>query len=290
MWEQVLAFVAQNPGLTDGEINQQLFGGHKWHAHINQACRGLESSGMVVRRRRPDGRIGNFPTDHPLPVRPEPKAPINPNIVHLLAKFMADSGATHHRYLSWDYCYEFFNRRDEIRRYEALLDTATVHLAWYLASWGMLRGSGGLLWKNHRFLVPVVETLVNHKYDRLVGSDPAVTDKEDYLEAVMGQGGLRDSVVESFLRYEPGFPVSDTMATKVLLGAMGCTPAYDRYVRAGLDSCGLRWQFDRRSLEQVFDFYLANLEAFRTPANGVPAHYPAFKRLDMYFFQLGNSL
>ena len=46
----------------------------------------------------------------------------------------------HHRYLSWEYCHEAFrlNRRPQI---DATIDYLCLHLAWYLASWGMLRNS-----------------------------------------------------------------------------------------------------------------------------------------------------
>lgn len=45
----------------------------------------------------------------------------------------------HHRYLSWEYCHEAFrlNRRPQI---DATIDYLCLHLAWYLASWGMLIG------------------------------------------------------------------------------------------------------------------------------------------------------
>lgn len=43
----------------------------------------------------------------------------------------------HHRYLSWEYCHEAFrlNRRPQI---DATIDYLCLHLAWYLASWGIV--------------------------------------------------------------------------------------------------------------------------------------------------------
>jgi hypothetical protein len=50
----------------------------------------------------------------------------------------------HHRYRSWEHCYGFFQRvgRQDII---AQRDDAAVQLGFYLASWGMYRGSSFLL-------------------------------------------------------------------------------------------------------------------------------------------------
>lgn len=40
----------------------------------------------------------------------------------------------YHRYRSWDICYNAFNSKVET-------DNLSLHLAFYLASWGMYRGS-----------------------------------------------------------------------------------------------------------------------------------------------------
>ncbi len=48
-----------------------------------------------------------------------------------------------HRYKSWEHCFKYFSqgKLDE--------DIACLHLAFYLASWGMYRGSSFLLWKDY---------------------------------------------------------------------------------------------------------------------------------------------
>ncbi|MBI4500776.1 MAG: hypothetical protein HY700_06400 [Gemmatimonadetes bacterium] len=50
----------------------------------------------------------------------------------------------HHRYRSWEHCYNYF-RRARPARLAADRDQATLQLAFYLASWGMYRGSSFLL-------------------------------------------------------------------------------------------------------------------------------------------------
>ena len=48
----------------------------------------------------------------------------------------------YHRYRSWDQCFKAFDPAEPS-------DTQALGLAFYLASWGMYRGSSGLLQKNH---------------------------------------------------------------------------------------------------------------------------------------------
>ena len=63
----------------------------------------------------------------------------------------------HHRYLAWEYCHEAFrlNRRPQI---DATIDYLCLHLAWYLASWGMLRNSF-LMQKDYKIHADVVRLI-----------------------------------------------------------------------------------------------------------------------------------
>ena len=55
----------------------------------------------------------------------------------------------HHRYRSWGHCYRYFARRRRIRSAQGI-DHGALQLGFYLASWGMYRGSSFLLWKDYR--------------------------------------------------------------------------------------------------------------------------------------------
>src|SRR5579885_2777245 len=68
------------------------------------------------------------------------------------------------RYASFDYCFNYFQGVRERGEAEQLLDEANLQmsclqLGYYLASWGMMRGSGQLLQRSLRGLVPVVEVI-----------------------------------------------------------------------------------------------------------------------------------
>ena len=49
------------------------------------------------------------------------------------------------------------------------LDYLSLQLAFYLASWGMYRGSSFLLQKDYRVHIPVVREILRNKYDSLAG-------------------------------------------------------------------------------------------------------------------------
>lgn len=68
---------------------------------------------------------------------------------------------------SWEHCYRVYRdaRTDPSPDYDYL----SLHLAFYLASWGMYRGSCFLLQKDYKVLSPVVEKVLKPEYDCLFG-------------------------------------------------------------------------------------------------------------------------
>jgi hypothetical protein len=81
----------------------------------------------------------------------------------------------YHRYRSWGHCYGHFRRRDQLRAQDNP-DENAIRLGFYLASWGMYRGSGFLLWKDFRVHLKVVRELMRPEYDLLLscGAAPGV--------------------------------------------------------------------------------------------------------------------
>ena len=68
------------------------------------------------------------------------------------------------RYSSFDYCFNYFQTYREAGQLGALADgvnlqVSCLQLGFYLASWGMLRGSAQLLQRSVRIYVPVVEAI-----------------------------------------------------------------------------------------------------------------------------------
>lgn len=55
--------------------------------------------------------------------------------------------------------------------------------------------------------------------------------------------------------------LSETLITKILMGTLGCVPAYDRYFVAGLKSQKMAsGTYNIKSILQLVDFYEKNIE------------------------------
>ena len=197
------------------------------------------------------------------------------------------------RYLSWEHCYsQFYNSRNQNLSSQDV-DYLSLHLAFYLASWGMYRGSSFLLQQDYKVHIPVVEELMKPKYDILQGIKccelknhfdllyDLVKFMRDYYDVI------RRSVSEKDLHNE----LSDTLITKILMGTLGCVPAYDRYFIAGIKkekvSTG---NFNKNSLLKLIKYYEDNFECFEPVVmemniGNIP--YPQMKFLDMGFWKIG---
>lgn len=194
----------------------------------------------------------------------------------------------HHRFRSWEHCYGFFRRHapGELmgRRHEAAL-----HLGFYLASWGMYRGSGFLLGRAYTVHLGVIDRLAEPRFrplwEREFGAgeaDPALV--PTVLAAVR-------AVREGYLPF--GRP-TDTLVSKVLLGTLGCLPACDRYFVEGFENAGFTYSCLNQSfVEQVLAFCRANAAELRGEQERIGAggaRYPMMKLVDMHFWQLGSEL
>ena len=78
---QILELISSRAGLTDREITDALRSPSDNQQPINQAARVLEGQGLLVRQRRADGLIGNYPSSDQksIPVPPS-KSPRNHDV------------------------------------------------------------------------------------------------------------------------------------------------------------------------------------------------------------------
>lgn len=192
------------------------------------------------------------------------------------------------RYTSFDYCFNYFQEHRERNDLPALLrgdglQLSCLHLGFYLASWGMLRGSSDLLKRSVRTFVPVIEVLANSP------SEIWETDANVY-----GDGSC-PVVFETAQRISAALPnASDILITKIMLGTFGCVPAFDTYFKKGFGAS----TFGPRALRRIGEFYNANSEVIERNrvetldfASGTPSgrRYTRAKVIDMIFFVAGGA-
>jgi hypothetical protein len=204
---------------------------------------------------------------------------------------------------SFDYCFNYFQRFRDSGATDTLADpehreASCLHLGYYLASWGMLRGSTALHTKSYRFFEPVIETIAEETLS-LWGIDADVYTEENASSLIE----LRDRLARA-LTARPVLDMAvraptDTLVTKVMLGVFGSVPAFDSYfVRGFRTVTNGRVTFSRRSLEAVGDFYEQNsaaIDALRIPTlDAVSGQftrrcYTRAKIIDMVFLIEGGG-
>jgi hypothetical protein len=155
------------------------------------------------------------------------------------------------RSASFDYCFNYFQSFREEGRIGKLaepshMEVSCLQLAFYLASWGMLRGSSFLLGKNVRFYQPLILGIAT--FDKRIWTIDADSYDDDNIGVLFA---CREMIVESLGRdHKP----SDTLVTKIMLGVFGNVPAFDNFFRKGF----VIRSFRRESLRVIKTFYEEN--------------------------------
>lgn len=203
-----------------------------------------------------------------------------------------------HRYRSWGHCYRYFRRRAQIRA-DHRSDQGALHLAFYLASWGMYRGSGFLLWKDFRIHRWAVREVLDPRYDVLQAFQP--TSHRRTSAAIRQIIRLADRIRDGYCRQiasvngrRAKVDVSDTLVTKILLATLACVPAYDTYVITGLRAGGVAYStLSEKNLTALFEWYRryqSTFDSLRATIDEDGLRYPPMKLLDMYFWEAGRHL
>src|SRR5208283_1742438 len=126
----------------------------------------------------------------------------------------------HHRYRSWENCFRYFHRStpDAVA---ANRDHAALQLGFYLASWGMYRGSSFLLQHSYTIHLGVIDQLVTPQFSVLWKQEFGAGDNDLKLVPIILKAitAIREA-------YRPFAPLaesrqaSDTLVTKILLARL----------------------------------------------------------------------
>ena len=215
-------------------------------------------------------------------------------LINAAQTFYDDARANENgRSRSWEHCYRVF--RDARTDPSPDCDYLSLHLAFYLASWGMYRGSSFLLQKDYKVLSPVVEKVLKPEHDCLFGLACTDVRNSDVWERLKK---LSDDIADDFrpIRNEVAgrvvaSPVSPVLITKILMGTLGCVPAYDRFFQDGVATYKVTTQeYSLESVRKLAKFYEAHNDRLEEARRGMQCEdliYPQMKLLDMGFWQIG---
>lgn len=194
------------------------------------------------------------------------------------------------RYTSFDYCFNYFQSFREKKSIGALAEPENIqisclHLGFYLASWGMLRGSATLLQKSSRYLMPAIELIANA--DSVLWEIDAHCYTKPNIKKILDAGS----------KFQESYPgMSDILVTKIMLGVFGNVPAFDSNFKKGFNVS----TFGSKALEKIDDFYKNNhmvIDRYQSNTytldflSGEPTlrNYTRAKVIDMAFFIEGMS-
>lgn len=194
------------------------------------------------------------------------------------------------RYSSFDFCYNYFysfykeNRIPELAN-KKNLQMSCLQLGFYLASWGMMRGSSFLLQKSVRHYKYLI--LAISKMDKKLWEIDINCYDENNIQILLD---CKKNIVESLGKnYKP----SDTLVTKIMLGVFSNIPAFDRYFK---DSMKIG-SFNKKALLKIGNFYQQNkvdVDTYKiytidfTTGDNTDIIYKKAKLIDMYGYIKGQ--
>lgn len=207
-------------------------------------------------------------------------------------EFLKKLSIENSRYLSWEHCYlTFLKYKDEDAGVENIF-FLSLHLAFYLASWGMYRGSSFLLQKDYLVHKDAVVELLKTKYKTLWGINCKELLVDNNIDLIMELSDrLKAIYIEKRRNLDDYEGISDILITKILMGTLGCVPAYDRFfvdtIRTYKIASG---NYNRKSLNDLAEYYNNNrieLDMFRKQLfDQRKIEYPEMKILDMAFWYM----
>lgn len=213
------------------------------------------------------------------------------------------------RYASFDYCFNYFQGfrdKPEDLINDKNLQISCLQLGFYLASWGMYRGSSGLLQHSCHFLEKFLKIVIKDDYKKLWEIDVNNYSDEN-IEIIL----KFYNEIKRVLKESKSYNQKDiqTLITKLMLGIFGCVPAYDGYFKRALKKYKYCQTFNETSLKQIKEFYEDKdgkdkkkntkiIDKFHKETKTIDflkgektkINYTKAKIIDMYMFMYGNEL
>ena len=197
------------------------------------------------------------------------------------------------RYASFDYCFNYFQAFRESGTANEVahatnMQESCLQLGFYLASWGMLRGSSMLLKKSIKVYEPVIHAIAS--------ADTPIwdIDADGYTASNIEKIIDFEKTLQQTLPASQSTLPSQTLVTKIMLGVFGNVPAFDTNFKNGFRV----FTFSPKSLSRIGQFYRDNkdiIEKYRINTldflSGQPTkrRYSRAKVIDMVFFIEGGG-
>lgn len=213
--------------------------------------------------------------------------------IETLVNEFKDQSKPDDRYTSFDYCYNYFLTTDNLTKD---IEKSCLVIGFYLASWGMLRGSSFLLQKSVKHFQPAIKYI--ETLDRTIWEIDVDTYNEENIQIIIKTyKDIKDRLIQNGNR-------DLTLITKLLLGVFGFIPAFDNFFATSFskiypEQCSFT-TVNVKSLRYIKQFYDVNKETIDSLSSRTftkdfitekvtKTNYPKAKIIDMYGFILGSK-
>ena len=212
------------------------------------------------------------------------------DISSIVSKYKSNSNPED-RYTSFDYCYNYFRTTHDLTKD---IEKSCLVLGFYLASWGMFRGSSFILQKSVKYFCPTIR-YIDDLDSSIWNIDVDNYNRKNIETITKIYQDIKDLLIVNGHK-------DLTLTTKILLGVFGFIPAFDEYFcytfrEMFKSQCGFR-RVNTNSLSCIKEFYENNKmtidklssESFTTDfltGQKTEINYPKAKIIDMYGFTVG---
>lgn len=216
------------------------------------------------------------------------------NLEQAINQFSNDN---HHesRYASFDYCYNYFYQQKNLKED---IEKSCLVLGFYLASWGMLRGSSFLLQKSVKYLEPAINCI--SELDKKIWEIDVDSYNEININKIIDIYNVLKNVV-----IKDGKNAEIILISKIMLGVFGFVPAIDTYFQIWHKNHFNKVKFNYNRLNQDLlksfkVFYDANKNEIDYESSKIKTisfetskptniSYSKAKIIDMYGFESGKN-
>ena len=197
------------------------------------------------------------------------------------------------RFKSWEHCYSAF-AENQNKTDEATIDLLCLNLAFYLASWGMLRSSF-LLQKDYKIHREAVLEMQKEEYNILRTFDLDILESDEFVNSLLKLQISLNQIYEKIkktVKLDGKEEITDTLFTKILLGVFGCIPAYDRYFKKVVKNYGILKinSFNPMQIKDFAGFYRRHKNIFdeaQQKISSVGIKYSPMRLLDLLLWRIG---
>ena len=201
-----------------------------------------------------------------------------------------------HRYSSFDYCYNYFRANENDRILEDIEKSCAI-LGFYLASWGMYRGSSFLLQKSYRYFINLINYISSVDGAIWKIKPDKFIDKESQEMILEIYKKIKENIIEDENQER-------VLITKIMLGVFGIIPAFDTYFCKAFKeiepNTSRFTKVNKESLSVIGRFYIDNEYDIVSLSKEIKTkdfitgkaryQYTAAKIIDMYGFVNGTKI